>query len=111
MVSGNYFDHISPGGETPLLRIQAGGYLPRRSTYIVGENIAVGMLQLATPSAIVAAWMASPDHRANILNRDFRDTGIGIVAEAPADTPTACSERPTRSSSASSSANRQRSAS
>ena len=41
------------------------------------------MLQLATPTAIVAAWMASPDHRANILNRDFRDTGIGIVAQVP----------------------------
>lgn len=83
MVSGNYFGHVSPAGETPLDRIQAGSYLPPRSSYLVGENIALGMLQLATPSAIVGAWMASPDHRANILNRDFRDTGLGIVALAP----------------------------
>ena len=82
MVSGNYFDHVSPEAKMPLDRIQAGSYLPPRSSYLVGENIALGMLQLATPTAIVGAWMASPDHRANILNRDFRDTGIGIVARA-----------------------------
>ena len=41
------------------------------------------MLQLSTPSAIVAGWMRSPEHRANILNPDFRDSGIGIVAHAP----------------------------
>ena len=27
--------------------------------------------------------MKSPGHRANILNRDFRDSGIGVVAQAP----------------------------
>ena len=83
MVSGNYFDHVSPGGETPLARIKASTYLPRRSTYMVGENIAVGTMQLATPASIVASWMKSPDHRANILNPDFRDSGIGVVAQAP----------------------------
>ena len=83
MVSENYFDHVSPAGETPLGRILASGYLPRRAAYVVGENIAVGMVQLATPAAIVAAWMRSPDHRANILTRDFRDSGFGIVAQLP----------------------------
>jgi uncharacterized protein YkwD len=83
MVSGNYFDHVSPAGETSLARIKASTYLPRTSAYLVGENIALGTMQLATPAAIVASWMRSPDHRANILNRDFRDSGIGIVAQAP----------------------------
>ena len=49
---------------------------------MIGENIAVGVLQLSTPAAIVAGWMRSPEHRANILNPDFRDSGIGIVAHA-----------------------------
>ena len=79
----NYFDHESPTGETLLDRVLATGYLPRRSTYVVGENIALGTLQLATPSAIVARWMRSPSHRANILDSDFRDSGIGIVAGVP----------------------------
>jgi uncharacterized protein YkwD len=83
MVAENYFDHVSPAGETPLERIKASTYLPRRSVYLVGENIALGTLQLATPAAIVASWMKSSHHRANILSPDFRDSGIGIVAQAP----------------------------
>ena len=83
MVSENYFDHTSPNGETPLARIKASSYLPHHSAYLVGENIAIGTMQLATPASIVAIWMQSPDHRANILNPDFRDSGIGIVARAP----------------------------
>lgn len=83
MVSQNYFDHTSPTGETPLARIKASSYLPRRSAYLVGENIAIGTMQLATPASIVASWMQSPEHRANILNPDFRDSGVGIVAQAP----------------------------
>jgi uncharacterized protein YkwD len=83
MVSQNYFDHTSPTGETPLARIKASTYLPRRSAYLVGENIAIGTMQLATPASIVASWMQSPEHRANILNPDFRDSGVGIVAQAP----------------------------
>jgi uncharacterized protein YkwD len=83
MVSENYFDHVSPNGETPLARISASTYLPRRSGYELGENIAIGTMQLATPVAIVASWMSSARHRANILNPRFRDTGIGIVARVP----------------------------
>jgi uncharacterized protein YkwD len=83
MVDRNYFDHVSPGGETVLQRIKASTYLPPKAGYILGENIALGTMRLATPAAIVDSWMKSPGHRANILNEDFRDTGIGVVARAP----------------------------
>ena len=83
MVSADYFDHVSPDGETPLDRIEASTYLSPGSPYLLGENIALGTLQLSTPAAIVARWMKSPGHRANILNSEFRDTGIGVVARAP----------------------------
>ena len=83
MVARNYFDHTSPAGETLLDRIKASTYLPPRAGYILGENIALGTMQLATPAAIVASWMRSPGHRANILNGDFRDSGLGVVARAP----------------------------
>ena len=49
----------------------------------MAENIALGTMQLSTPEAIVASWMKSSHHRANILNSDFRDSGVGIVARAP----------------------------
>jgi uncharacterized protein YkwD len=83
MVARNYFDHTSPAGETVLDRIKASTYLPPRAGYILGENIALGTMQLATPAAIVDSWMKSPGHRANILNGDFRDSGLGVVARAP----------------------------
>jgi uncharacterized protein YkwD len=81
--SADYFDHVSPDGETPLDRIKASTYVPRASPFLLGENIALGTLQLSTPAAIVARWMKSPGHRANILNSEFRDSGIGVVARAP----------------------------
>jgi uncharacterized protein YkwD len=85
MVQENYFEHVSPNGDTPLSRIRAAGYIYSSQVgYEVGENIGWGTLWLATPNAIVAAWMASPGHRANILDAHFRDTAIGVSPHAPA---------------------------
>ncbi|HWF73183.1 MAG TPA: CAP domain-containing protein [Solirubrobacteraceae bacterium] len=84
MVTANYYDHTSPTGETLEDRVQATGYLPKNVAWELGENIDLGAMTDATPSAIVAAWMASPGHRDNILNADFVDSGIGVVAQIPA---------------------------
>jgi uncharacterized protein YkwD len=78
MASGDYFDHVGPRGDTPASRMRAAGYLSGSGGYEIGENIAWGTLWLATPRSIVAGWMASAGHRANILDGYFRDTGIGI---------------------------------
>jgi uncharacterized protein YkwD len=43
----------------------------------LGENIAGGF---TTPESVVAAWMASPEHRANILSANYTDIGIGVAA-------------------------------
>jgi uncharacterized protein YkwD len=84
MVDEDYFSHVAPDGETPLQRIQATGYIPNAQVgYTIGENIAWGTLYLATPSAIVAAWIASPEHLANILNTEYRDTAVGVDPAAP----------------------------
>jgi uncharacterized protein YkwD len=85
MVSEDYFAHIAPSGLTPVGRAEETGYIPNRQVgYTLGENIAWGTLQLSTPSAIVAAWIASPEHLANILYSPYVDTAIGVVPEAPA---------------------------
>jgi uncharacterized protein YkwD len=84
MVSRDYFAHTTPAGETFDARIAASGYLSPGSGYELGENIYCATGALATPNATVNGWMSSPDHRANILNGDFRDSGIGVAPAAPA---------------------------
>lgn len=83
MVRGRFFDHTSPGGSTMLARIKATSYLRNVGSWSVGENLAWGTGVLSSPRATVRAWMQSPDHRANLLDRRFADVGIGVVAGAP----------------------------
>lgn len=83
MAFGDYFEHVGPGGLTPLARMRDAGYISSRGSFQVGENIAWGTLWLASPAAIVRAWMSSPGHRANILNPRYRETGIGVSAHPP----------------------------
>jgi uncharacterized protein YkwD len=79
MAAGDYFEHNGPGGDTPLDRMRGAGYIASANVgYEVGENIGWGTLWLASPRSMVASWMASPGHRANILDSHFRDTGIGV---------------------------------
>jgi uncharacterized protein YkwD len=85
MVAEDYFEHVGPQGDTPLSRMSEAGYIYSSHVgYEIGENIGWGTLSLSTPSAIVAAWMASPGHRANILDAHFRDTAIGVSPQVPA---------------------------
>jgi uncharacterized protein YkwD len=85
LISADYFAHISPTGETPVDRIRTTGYIPGPAVgYVIGENLAWGTYSLATPQAIVAAWVASPGHLANILEAQYRQTGIGVIAAVPA---------------------------
>jgi uncharacterized protein YkwD len=85
LIADDYFAHVSPSGETPVDRIRATGYIPGPSDgYVIGENLAWGTYQLSTPQAIVAAWIASPGHLANILEAQYTETGIGVTAAVPA---------------------------
>ena len=84
MAFGNYFDHDRPARRHPARRMRAAGYISSSQIgYEVGENIGWGTLWVATPRAMVAAWMASPGHRANILDAHFRDTGVGVSPTRP----------------------------
>ncbi len=83
MALHGYFDHVGPDG-TPMQRMRAAGYLGDPSAaYEVGENLAWGTLWLGTPRAVVAGWMASAGHRANILDAHFRDTAVGVAVNLP----------------------------
>jgi len=83
MVSERFFDHTSPSGSTMVERIRRTGYTKRARSWALGENIAWGSGSLATASQIHRSWMGSPGHRANILQRSFREIGIGIESGLP----------------------------
>ncbi|MFF0473037.1 CAP domain-containing protein [Streptomyces sp. NPDC004284] len=71
MATRGFFDHTDPDGDTPWVRAQQAGI-----TGMGGENIARGQVDAA---AVMASWMNSDGHRANILNCDFTTMGVGVV--------------------------------
>jgi uncharacterized protein YkwD len=83
MVAHRYFGHASRSGASFATRIAAGGWMRRRRAWAVGEDLAWGTGERATPAGLVAAWMASPPHRAVLLDPRYRALGIGIAAGAP----------------------------
>jgi uncharacterized protein YkwD len=84
LIADDYFAHVSPSGETPVDRIRDTGYIPNANVgYVIGENLAWGTYQLSTPASIVAAWIASPGHLANILEAKYAETGIGVTPAVP----------------------------
>ncbi len=73
MFAKGYFEHTSPTGDSASKMAGRLGY-----KYItIGENIAEGNFDGA--EGLVDAWMASPGHRANILNKNY--TEIGVASE------------------------------
>ena len=87
MVTHGFFAHVGLDGSTLRSRIKGGTrYLSRRvARWSLGENLYWGSGELATPAQSVDAWMHSAGHRRNVLNKNFRDIGIGIAIGAPQD--------------------------
>jgi hypothetical protein len=68
----DYFSHTSLDERTVGDRIEDAGY----TWNAYGENIAAGQ---PTPEDVIDGWMSSPDHRANILDPNFCDIGVGYA--------------------------------
>lgn len=72
MCTKHYWAHNAPDGTTPWSFVDRAGY-----NYVsVGENLAQGF---ASDDALVAGWMASPGHRANILSTKYQDIGVASL--------------------------------
>jgi uncharacterized protein YkwD len=78
MTARGYFSHDSLNGASFVDRIRRAGYVPRRKLPSLGEDLAWGSGEFATPREIVQSWMESPEHRANILRAKFREAGMGV---------------------------------
>jgi uncharacterized protein YkwD len=77
MASAGYFSHTSNDGTSFSKRLTRF-YASRTGGWTVGENLAMFGGAAPTAHAVVAAWMASPPHRANLLRPQFREAGIAI---------------------------------
>ncbi|NNJ12697.1 CAP domain-containing protein [Chloroflexales bacterium ZM16-3] len=77
MALNDFFSHTNPdpSRDTVGKRVIAAGY----SSSFVGENIAAGY---GTPAAVMAGWMRSPDHKKNMLNCAYTETGVGYYYQA-----------------------------
>jgi uncharacterized protein YkwD len=73
MFNLQYFEHTSPTGDNASNEAEKNGY----SYITIGENIALG--NFGGSQGLLTAWMNSPGHRANILNKNY--TEIGVYAE------------------------------
>lgn len=70
MINRNYFSHYNPEGQSPFERMQQAGI-----TYsYAGENLAIN----SNVTAAEKAFMNSSGHRANILNTNFTEVGVGV---------------------------------
>lgn len=70
MVTNSHHSHTGTDGSSVRMRIERSGYGSGKRS---GEN----WVALTDPTKAVEWWMASPPHRANILNVAWQEIGIG----------------------------------
>jgi uncharacterized YkwD family protein len=71
MVQNNYFSHYSPTYGSPFDMMRQFGVTFKAAAENIAGNSSI--------QGAVTAWMGSSGHRANILNRSYNYTGIGIT--------------------------------
>ncbi|HEU0266277.1 MAG TPA: CAP domain-containing protein [Candidatus Saccharimonadaceae bacterium] len=80
MITHDYWAHVSPTGVTPWHWFDVVGY----DYSAAGENLAKNF---DTSAGVMSAWMASPEHRANILDSRYTNVGIAVVHGVENDQP------------------------
>ena len=68
----NYWAHASPEGVMPWFFFQKEEY----HYLYAGENLA---RDFYPSGAVVAAWMASPSHKENLLSPNYQETGVAVM--------------------------------
>jgi len=72
MAKNEYFAHYSPDGVSPWYWFKESGYVFAHA----GENLAI---HFTDSSEVIEAWMDSPTHRANIVNAQYTEIGVGTA--------------------------------
>ncbi|MDQ5882708.1 MAG: hypothetical protein QG648_61 [Patescibacteria group bacterium] len=76
MLQKNYFAHVSPSGISPWYWIAQAGY----RYHYAGENLALNFLD---SEEVVRAWLNSPSHRENLLNKNYQEIGVAVLPADP----------------------------
>jgi hypothetical protein len=72
MAKNEYFAHYSPDGVSPWFWFGRVDY----NFVHAGENLAI---HFTDSEDVVDAWMDSPTHRANVLNGNYTEIGVGTA--------------------------------
>lgn len=72
MATRDYWSHTTPDGTPPWSFVTAENYSYQK----LGENLAAGFIN---DQAVINAWLASPGHRANLLDPSYSDVGFGFA--------------------------------
>jgi uncharacterized protein YkwD len=75
MARRGVMEHAGGDGSTPAERATRAGYAWR----FVGEDVASGQ---STPEQVVAEWLGSPRHCANIMSADYAEMGVAVASSA-----------------------------
>jgi len=74
MAARSVLTHLGHDGTTTADRVSRSGYRWRATA----ENVAAGQ---PTPERVVADWVDSPQHCANLMDPEFREMGVGYAFE------------------------------
>ena len=74
MLANGYLSHEDRNGLRAQGRVRQAGI----TRCGIGENIAKGQKSV---EEVIAAWLASPGHRRNMLNSDYASYGIGRAGD------------------------------
>lgn len=73
MVVNQYFAHVSPEKKGLRYWLSSKGY----SYSVAGENLAIGY---SAPTEVLEAWKNSPTHYANLIDPEFNEIGVAMIA-------------------------------
>ena len=82
MASQDFFSHSGPDG-APAVRAASAGYMRGARDWEIGENLGFGAGSAGSPKSMVQAWMASAEHRKVLLERFWRQIGVGVTEGSP----------------------------
>lgn len=73
MVVNQYFAHVSPEKKGLRHWLSSKGY----NYQVAGENLAIGY---SAPTEVLEAWKNSPTHYANLIDPDYNEIGVAMIA-------------------------------